>query len=365
MKAPSRVSIVGGGPAGLAAAIELARHGVQAVVHEQHGTVGGRFTGDFQALENWTTAEDVVTWLEPRGLSSAFPTWPVRRMTLVDPDLTQRVVETERPLLYLVRRGSDADALDCGLAERAAALGVEFRFRSRPHPEELPGPVIVATGPGGTQGVAAGIVAETSHPDQVVAIASDALAPKCYAYCVVHDGRATLATGLARDFGQAWARFEQARAAFGRLGLWDFRGIRRFGGRMHVGKADPLVVGSRLYVGEAAGLQDYLLAFGLRYAFASGHLAAHALLTGEPYDVMVNRELRGGLRAGFVNRLLYDHLGDGGYRHVVRWLGRTRDIRERARRIYAFTPLHRALWPLARIAVNRPRFTGARAGGIA
>jgi hypothetical protein len=67
------------------------------------------------------------------------------------------------------------------------------------------------------------------------------------------------------------------------------------------------------------------------------------------------------VRAGFVNRLLYDRLGDTGYRGVVRWLGRTRDIRRRAGRIYAFTPLHRLLWPVARVAVH-PRDDGARAG---
>jgi flavin-dependent dehydrogenase len=349
---PPRVSIVGAGPAGLAAAIELARHGVAAVVHEQHGAVGGRFAGDFQALENWTTDEDVLIWLERLGLSDAFPTVAAHGLTLVDPDLTRRAVTAERPLLYLVRRGGEAESLDRGLAERAAALGVEFRFRSRPRPEELSGPVIVATGPRGTQGVAAGIVAETSHPDQIVAIASDALAPKCYAYCVVSQGRATLATGLARDFGQAWSCFARARETFARLGLSDFRAERRFGGRMHVAQRDPLVDGPRWYVGEAAGLQDYLFAFGLRYAFASGHLAARALLTGESYEAMVRRELRPGLRAGFVNRLLYDRLGDAGYRGVVRWLGRSRDVRRRAGSVYAFGPLHRLLWPVARVAVR-------------
>jgi hypothetical protein len=90
----------------------------------------------------------------------------------------------------------------------------------------------------------------------------------------------------------------------------------------------------------------------LRYAFASGHLAARALLTGEPYDELVNRELRGGVRAGFVNRLVYEHLGRGGYRRFVRWLGSARDVRRRAGVLYAFTPLHRLLWPLARVAVR-------------
>lgn len=343
-----RVAVVGAGPAGLVAAITLARANVPVVVYEQHGMVGGRFAGDFQALENWTTAEDVLRWLERHGLGDAFPAAAARGLTLVDPDLLRRDVRTDAPLLYVVKRGSEPDSLDSGLAARARSLGVEFRFRCRARPEDLPGRVIVATGPRGTQGVAAGIVAETAHPDQIVAIASDELAPKCYAYCVVHAGRATLATGLARDFGQAWARFERARATFARLGLWDFRAERRFGGRMHVGQRDALVDGPRLYVGEAAGLQDYLLAFGLRYAFASGYLAAQALVTGQSYETLVRRELSGAVRAGYVNRLLYDRLGDGGYRRVVRWLSRAGDLRRRARSIYAFGPLHRLLWPLAR-----------------
>jgi len=346
-----RVSVIGAGPAGLAAALELARGGAEVTVYEQHRTPGRRFHGDTQAFENWTTDEDVPSWLERLGVAINFPCRAMHRVTLADAALTRYAVASRRPLLYLVKRGPEEDSLDRRLAAQAAARGVEFRFGRRVRPEELAGPVIVATGPWATQGVVAGIVAETSHADQVVAIARDALAPKGYAYCVVLSGRATLATVAMRDFRRAWACLAEARRAFASLGLSDFREPRRFGGRAHVGLRDPLAEGSRLYVGEAAGLQDYLFGFGLRYAILSGHLAARALLTGERYDALVARHLRSAQRAGFVNRLVFDRLGDRGYRWLVGWLSRG-DGGRRARRIYAFSPLHRALWPLVALTAH-------------
>jgi flavin-dependent dehydrogenase len=336
----------------LAAAIELARAGVAVTVYEQHAVPGGRFHGDFQGLENWTNDEDVLRSLERHGIVIDFPYLPIDRVSVAAADLGRSIIGSDRPLLYLVKRGPDAGSLDRGLAAQAAASGVTFRFKSRMHPEELTGPVIVATGPNGTQGIAAGIVANTSHPDQVVAIVSDTLAPKGYAYCAIWSGRATVATVLMRDFQRAWDCLAEARAAFARLGLWDFRDARRFGGRAHVSRTDRLVDGPRLFAGEAAGLQDYLFGFGLRYALVSGGLAARALLSGERYDQLVRRELRGALHAGFVNRALFDRLGDRGHGRLIRWLSGGDSLR-RVRRLYGFSPAHRLAWPLVTAVARR------------
>jgi len=54
------IQIAGAGPAGLAAAITLAKNGRQVVVHEARNEVGDRFNGDFQGLENWTTEQNVL-----------------------------------------------------------------------------------------------------------------------------------------------------------------------------------------------------------------------------------------------------------------------------------------------------------------
>lgn len=228
------IAVVGAGPAGLAAAIELARHRVPVVVYERHAEVGGRFHGDFQGIENWTTEEDALSWLGRLGIHPLWPHRPIHEVTLVDPDLVRWPVRADRPLLYLVERGPGPRSLDRALRAAAESLGVQLRLRVTVRPWELRGPVILATGPRETRAVVAGILAETSHPDQVVAIAKESLAPKCYAYCVIWEGRATVAAALARDFRSAWKRFERARAVFAHLGLSDFRNERRFGGRADV-----------------------------------------------------------------------------------------------------------------------------------
>jgi flavin-dependent dehydrogenase len=347
------VHVVGAGPAGLAAAIELARHKVPVTVHEQHGNVGRRFHGDFQGFENWTTHDDVLLWLERLGITLDCPYRATDAITLVDPDMEVHRIETDRPLIYLIQRGPHAESLDQCLRRQAEALGVEIRFGARTDPAQLTGRVIVATGAQQTQAVVAGIVAETSHSDQITVIARDSLAPRCYAYCVIGGGRATVASALACEFSTAWQCFERARAAFASLGLTSFSRERRFGGRAAICLDRPLEQDGRLYVGEAAGLQDYLLGFGLRYALHSGHLAARAVLNDESYEALVRRHLYANFRAGFVNRFFYNHLGDRGYRSLIRWVSRAANVRERARRSYSFTAMHSVCWPLVRSLARR------------
>src|SRR6516165_9946124 len=79
------VTVVGAGPAGLACAIALARAGRPVVVREWHNRVGGRVHGDFQGVENWSEARDVLDELgaagrrsasaRPHGRPSFGPTW--------------------------------------------------------------------------------------------------------------------------------------------------------------------------------------------------------------------------------------------------------------------------------------------------
>ncbi len=62
------INVIGAGPAGLVAAINLAKADFAVMLHESAPSVGHRFHGDFQGIENWTTEDDVenfsngLTW---------------------------------------------------------------------------------------------------------------------------------------------------------------------------------------------------------------------------------------------------------------------------------------------------------------
>ena len=78
------VTVVGAGPAGLAAAIGLAKGGRDVELHEWHRHVGARFHGDFQGLENWSCDEDTLCELQSWGIDINFLAHPVRTGTGFD-----------------------------------------------------------------------------------------------------------------------------------------------------------------------------------------------------------------------------------------------------------------------------------------
>src|SRR3989344_2399384 len=125
------IEIAGAGPAGLAAAITLARAGRRVVVHEAQREVGYRFQGDLQGLENWTTERDVLDELREMELTTAFAQRACRDGTVFDAWGQAYPVRSRAPLFYMVERGPGRGSLDTALLEQALALGAEVRFGSR------------------------------------------------------------------------------------------------------------------------------------------------------------------------------------------------------------------------------------------
>src|SRR3990167_9090360 len=115
----SRVHIVGAGPASLVAAINLARAGIETVIHERKSDVGFRFNGDFQGIDNWSTDVGALEFLSSIGISTNFLCEPYSIGKFYGPSLREHVIETSRPLFYLVKRGTDDNSLDQGLKLQA------------------------------------------------------------------------------------------------------------------------------------------------------------------------------------------------------------------------------------------------------
>jgi len=345
------IHIVGAGPAGLAAAITIAQSDRQAIVHERAHDVGGRFHDDFQGLENWTTTRDVLDGLASFGIEIGFDHTPFRETVVFDPSGRPHRYGSPKPLYYLVRRGPGPGTLDASLKAQAHACGVEIRFdEARPH---VPEGGIVAAGPRGADVIAVGYVFETDETDAAYGAVGDHLAPKGYAYLLLHGGRGTVAACLFDDFHNERTYLERTVGFFeDKVGL-EMRNPRRFGGAGNFAVPQSAQRGRLLLAGEAAGFQDPLWGFGMRYAIVSGHLAARAVLNGDLalYDRSWQSRFGGLLRTGFVNRYLYAKLGDRGYAVLTRRLDRSTDVRARLHRYYGPSLASRLLYGWAHHSV--------------
>ena len=103
-----RVSVVGAGPAGLACAIVLAHAGYSVVVHERRARIGGRFHGDFQGLENWSSAEDVLEELTRNGIETTFDCHAVRTGVAFDAWARAMTLEAQIPsITWFIEAGME------------------------------------------------------------------------------------------------------------------------------------------------------------------------------------------------------------------------------------------------------------------
>lgn len=341
-KAP--VTIVGAGPAGLACAIVLAHAGAPVIVREWHASVGSRFHGDFQGLENWSDRLDVLEELQNAGIEATFDWHPVSQGTAFDAWDRAYPIRGKRPLYYLVRRGREEGTLDTGLLKQAVDAGVEVRFGD--HARDARDAQILAIGPRTPDAIAAGYVFETDRPDGSWIVFNSALAPHGYSYLLVHGGRGTVASCMFTDFKRQAEYVERTVDFFLQRAGLEMRNERTFGGYANFRLPRTATQGGRRVIGEQAGFQDALAGFGMRYALRSGILAARSLIDGTDYRESWQKELLPLLRTGISNRFIFNHVGDRGWRRVLRGLSRS-DPAEKLLKLYRPSMLTRLVFPIA------------------
>lgn len=337
------ITIVGAGPAGLTAAINLAQSGYLVNVHEQHEDVGMRFNEDFQGLENWSSDENVLDTLQAMCVKPDFYCRPVHTGSIYGPH-TRAHIRSPNPFFYLVRRGRSLDSLDDSLKKQALNAGVQIKFNSYLLGHEAD---IVATGPKRAWAIAVGILFETNLQDTAAVLMHDAFAPQGYSYLLVAEGRATLAATLFGGFRMGKVCLERSINRFKDLFGLEVKNPRHFGGYANFSMPVSATTDSRLYVGEAAGFQDCLFGFGIRYAMTSGYLAARSIIEGVDYDTLWACKFGHQLRTSLVNRFLFELFGHAGYDFLVRRTGSSRSPCKFWKKIYNISFCRMMLYPLA------------------
>ncbi|MFI5340794.1 MAG: NAD(P)/FAD-dependent oxidoreductase [Candidatus Methylomirabilales bacterium] len=335
------VLIAGGGIAGLTCAINLAARGIPVEIHEAKRYCG-KAIRDIEYLENWSFPEDALDTVRRCGLQPTFDHQPIHSFKAYSPSLREVTVSARAPLMYRVWRGPAAGSIDEALERQTKDAGVTIRYASR-LPEERA--TVIAWGPRRPNLLIAGIEFHTSAQDSIEVLTDDACAPQFYAYRIVDDGRGVVVTGSPADHADGRRLLERTLQRFQQIRAVPMATIRRFGYGGALRVPSTAVQDGRLYVGEAAGFQDCLFAFGMRYAMLSGYLAARALAEGQDYDRSWRDAFEHQLSVGARNRRLYSLFGNPGYEAMIRILAsknplvarlrRGRDARELLAHVYA------------------------------
>ena len=326
------IQVVGAGPAGLAAAITLARGGRRVVVHETHQGVGQRFQGDFQGLENWSTERDVLEELRALGITPSFAALPCSEGVAFDAWDRRYDMRSSRPLFYTVERGPGKGTVDTVMLDQAITAGIDVRFGSRV--DRLEGSGILAVGPKAADAIAVGYHFDTDMQDGYWLILDDDLAPLGYAYLLVMNGRGTVKTCMFTGFKQERQYVERTVERFKRLVGIQMRNECFHGGVGNFRIPATAISGNHPVAGEQAGFQDAFAGFGMRYAIGSGILAARALMGGRAYESAWQEQLKPSIEQSVVNRALFGVVGNRGYRWLLRSQAWSGDVRRFCRWLY-------------------------------
>lgn len=342
MSEPSAIAIAGAGPAGLVAATLLARAGRRVVVHEKNATVGARFVGDVQVIEDASDPGERLPALFAR-LGLPAPPWvPATSAEFFDARMRRFPIVSREPFGWFVRRGAEEGTLDATLLAGALAAGAEVRFRSR---LEAAGADLVATGPQTPDGLAREEAFESDGTTRVRVLFDPAVAPGGYAYLFTVGGRGTIGCAIVRDLGGIDGYFERAKERLLSIEAVPVEAPRDAYSFMNFALVPEARRDGRPAAGEAGAFQDYLFGLGMRYAISSGALAAEALLSGEDFAALARARFSRRQRVSLVNRFLYESGGSLGLSLFAR-LAAHLDFRAVLAGFYRPGPVRLALAPL-------------------
>jgi len=307
------VNILGGGISGLACAIILRKNGHDVNVYEKRSSIGARFNGDWQGLENWSEKIDVLEQIRSYGIDTS--SFDYTSLSKLDIHYSNKVrTLQQKNACYFLKRGNCEECLDTNLCEQAQKLGVNIHFNSSP--DESTPIHVNATGPKNKQILAKGIKFTTKHEDVYKMGFGSEFAKGFYSYLVIRDGHGTISTVFHHEDAQHSNKYLQNTVDYFSkyLDKGDLETGHKFGGYGAFEIKDSFYdENGAMLVGEAAGFQDYLWGFGMRYAFQSGYFAARSIMYGESYSDLIKDNLLQKMRHSKRNRSIFETMGPLAY----------------------------------------------------
>ncbi len=300
------IKIAGAGIAGMSAAINIKKAGYNVVVYEKQSIVGGNRHGDYEGLDNWIFNDSMENFIISHGFNFKYlPTIPIHQFTVHMENRASFLVQSPQPFFYMVKRGSEQDSLDQHMYKQCKNVGVDFKFNT-PARGDCD---IDSTGPSKAAAYIKGVNFKTSLKNQVHLLLGKKFAPKGYAYLIIIDGQATLATAFKKVKNYKMDLLQNSIEYFTSKEI-SIPKENMFGSRGSFSMNTMRTFQRPFKIGEAGGFQDFLFGFGMRMAMRSG-LAAAYQLTGEVKSAKnIMRDLNRKRKISFINRIIFEQLNN-------------------------------------------------------
>ena len=312
------IKILGGGLSGLTAAINLAKAGYNVDVFEKRSDCGKRFHGDLEGIENWSSTVDAMDEASSMNIKTNFECNPFKTVGISDGNEIVKMT-LKKPLFYIVKRGTVENSLDQGLKNQTLDLGVNIHFNSKASKENMD---IISIGPSENKyiGIVKGIRFETETDDIAIALLNkEASTGGGYSYLLISNGYGCICSVNIYVSGSGANKyFKKTYDIFTRLVDIDIKNEKNVGGIGCFLLNPRYVENGKIYTGEAAGYQDLLWGFGMRYAMISGYLAALSIIENKDYKKLIKKRISGKLKASVVNRFLAEKAGDYLYTYLFK-----------------------------------------------
>jgi flavin-dependent dehydrogenase len=186
-----------------------------------------------------------------------------------------------------------------------------------------------------------------------VGIVNDEFAYHAYSYLLVANGYACLCTVVARDFAKLEPCFEKTREYFVKKYKLKINSSQAVGGVGSFSLNGPYKKGKTLFVGEAAGIQDFLAGFGMRTALTSGYLAAESIVENKDYEKVAREWFGDYLKAGIANRYLWEKAGAGNYVSIFEKIAKKGDPIRFIRSMYNLNSMEEAEYLLVHEEIKK------------
>ena len=349
-----KINILGAGISGLSAAINLAKKGYDVEVFEKRSDCGKRFLGDLEGFENWSSKVDVLKEINSMNIKTNFDYNPYKKLSVCDGNEVLDI-DLDIPMFYLVTRGAIGNSIDQALKNQALDEGVKIHFNAKKSIQDMD---IISTGPAGQKyfAIAKGIRFESNSDDiAFLLINNEASANGAYSYLLISKGHGCICSVNIYVTGQeANKYYKKTYEMITKFVDIDMRNVKNVGGLGCFQLKHTLVKNGKIYTGEAAGLQDLLWGFGMRYAITSGYFAALSIDENKNYKRLIKKHFNDRLKTSVVNRYLTDKY----YKYVHKFIfdivksdkGGWMDILYTR---YNPTLYSRVLYPIARMQVSR------------